>query len=116
MAEMACECDCFSDEMTMPIEKDRKCKIVAFDEVSEINRWISDEVEFSNIGGELANIDRTKTTKRPMCMPGCTFNRWNGRSREVMTGKWSHGAKPRARIFGVQTKSDGAMTRWKVCL
>ena len=40
----------------------------------------------------------------------------DGRWREVMTGKWSDGNRPRARIFVVQTESDGAMTRSKVCL
>ena len=36
---MACGCDCFSDEMSMPIKKVRKTVIVAFDEASEIRRW-----------------------------------------------------------------------------
>ena len=39
MVEMACEYDCFSVESSMPI-KVRKSEIVAFDEVSEIRRWI----------------------------------------------------------------------------
>ena len=58
----------------MAIEKVRKSGIVAFDEVSEISRWISDEAGFSKIGGELANIDCTKATKRSMCLAGCYIN------------------------------------------
>ena len=56
MAAVDCECDCFSDERSMPIERGRKSGIVAFVEVSEITMWISDEVGFSKIGGELAFI------------------------------------------------------------
>ena len=64
----------FSDERSMPIEKVRNSGIVTFDQVSEISRWREDEVGFSKIGGELANIDCTKATKRSMCLTGCTFN------------------------------------------
>ena len=48
----------FSDERSMLIKKFRKSGIVAFDEVSEIIRWISDEVGFRKIGGELASDER----------------------------------------------------------
>ena len=46
MAEMDYECDCFSDERSRLIAKVRNNGIVAFDEVSEIIRRISDEVGF----------------------------------------------------------------------
>ena len=59
----------------MPIEMAEKSGIVAFDEVNEISRWISDEVGFSKITGELSNIDCTKATKRSMFLTGCTFDR-----------------------------------------
>ena len=65
----------FSDERSMPIEKVRKSGIIAFDEVSKISRWLSDEAGFSTVGGELA-IDCTKATKRSVYLTGCTFNRW----------------------------------------
>ena len=60
----------FSDERSMLIEKVRKSGIVAFNEVSKVIRWISDEVGFRKIRGELANIDCTKATKRSMGLTG----------------------------------------------
>ena len=66
----------FNDEKSMLIEKVRQSGIVAFDEVSEIIRWISDEVGFRKIGWELANIDCTKAMKRSRCLTGWTCNRW----------------------------------------
>ena len=60
----------------MFIEKVRKSGIVAFDEVSEIIWWISAEVGFRKIRGELANIDCTKATKKSMGLTGWMFNRW----------------------------------------
>ena len=71
----------FSDERSMPIELVRNSGIVAFYEVSEIGRWIENEVGFSKIGGELANIDCIKTSKRSICLTGCTFQRWNVKRR-----------------------------------
>ena len=65
----------FSGEKNITIGKVRNSVIVTFDEVNEISRWISDEVGFSKIRSELANIDCTKGTKRSMCLTGCTFNR-----------------------------------------
>ena len=63
MADMDCECNCFSDERSMLIEQVRKSGIVAFNGVSEIIRWISNEVGFRMIGGELANINKKAITK-----------------------------------------------------
>ena len=58
----------FSDERSMPVEKGRRREIIAFDEFSKIARWILDEVGFSKIGDELANIELTKATKTSMCL------------------------------------------------
>ena len=64
----------FSDESRMPIEKVRKIGTVVLDELSEISWWISDEVGFSKIGGELVNIHCINATKGSICLTGCTFN------------------------------------------
>ena len=74
----------------MLIEKVRKSGIVAFDEACKIIRWISDEVGFKKIGGELANIDCTEATKRSICMTGWTFDRWKverGDDRKMVRGR-----------------------------
>ena len=55
------------DERRMPIEKVRISGILAFDEVSEISRWISDDVGFSKIGDEL-----TKSSPEN-CSVACPF-------------------------------------------
>ena len=53
----------FSHERNMPIEKVRQSGIVTFDKVSEIiSWWIENEVGFSMIAGELANIYCAKAT------------------------------------------------------
>ena len=105
----------FSDERSMAIEKVRMSLIIAFYEVSEISRWISDDHSArSEMNWPIAIATRRRKDRCVGLWQDARST--EGRSRAVMTGKWSDGDKPRVLISEVQTKSDGAVTRFKVCL